>query len=230
MKLHFFYFLLNFSYRNFMENWDQWGQKETDGKHPTLQRGEAGQHGAFWTLMTRAELRTLILYWIDYCPVKEEVFGTLRSVETHTTQMPGWTERNLFSSVLSCRERGQGTSAYTKLQEMLLLSETSERSRKWNAWHVTQGFGWFYGSRKSMLIKYHPSSGCCPSSSYSPTTDKRNPAAPMVISRVITCQSCLPTAFCKPPFPKRPSASVSVKFLTHRSSSRLPKQGTWQRI
>lgn len=128
----FFYFLLNFSYRNFMENWDQWGQKEIDGKHPTLQRGEAGQHGAFWTLMTRAELRTLILNWIDYCPVKEEVFGSRRSVETHTTQMPAWAEGNLFSSVLSCRERGQGTSAYTKLQEMLFLSETSERSRKWN--------------------------------------------------------------------------------------------------
>lgn len=46
--------------------------------------------------MTRAELRTLILNWIDSCTVKEEVFDSLRSVETHITQMPAWTEGNLF--------------------------------------------------------------------------------------------------------------------------------------
>lgn len=53
--------------------------------------------------------------------------------------------------MLSCRERGQGTSVYIKLQEIFFLSETSERTMKWNAWYVTQGFGWFCGSRKSML-------------------------------------------------------------------------------
>lgn len=30
------------------------------------------------------------------CTVKEEVFDSLRSVETHTTQKPAWTEGNLF--------------------------------------------------------------------------------------------------------------------------------------
>lgn len=37
--------------------------------------------------MTRAHLKTLILNWIDKCPVKEEVFDCPSSVEIHTTQM-----------------------------------------------------------------------------------------------------------------------------------------------
>lgn len=106
------------------------------------------------------------------------------------------TEGNLFSSVLSCRERGQGTSAYTKLQEILFLSETSERSVKCNAWGlVCDPRIWVVLWFQEVHVKYHPSHGCCPCSSHSPTTDKSNPAAPVVTSRVITCQSYLPTAF-----------------------------------
>lgn len=35
--------------------------------------------------MTKAQLRTLFLNWVDTCPFKEKVFGSPRSVRTHTT-------------------------------------------------------------------------------------------------------------------------------------------------
>lgn len=43
--------------------------------------------------MTRTQLRTLILNWIDICSVKENVFGSARSVKIHTTQIPIWNRR-----------------------------------------------------------------------------------------------------------------------------------------
>lgn len=135
------------------------------------------------------------------------------------------TEGNLFSSVLSCRERGQGTSAYTKLQEILFLSETSERSVKCNAWGlVCDPRIWVVLWFQEVHVKYHPSLQLSlPHNQQEQSCSTRGDFQSYHLS-VVSANS-----FPQPPFPKRPSAGVSVKFLAHLSSSRLPKQGTWQR-
>lgn len=129
----------------------------------------------------------------------------------------------MVSSELSGREGARGTSAYRHhIQEASsTLRLLSQRAMKWNTLHVTQGFGWFCGSREPMMITT-PRDAVAPKVLSSPQRTEQS-AAPVVFFTVIICQSYLQTAFCKFPLLKRPSAGdspvpdSSLKFRTMRA-------------
>lgn len=80
-------FLLNINYRDFVENRNQWGQKETDGEYPVLQRREIGQHWASWPLMASVQL---VLNWKDEHQIKKKIWGRIIiSQETPNISFPG---------------------------------------------------------------------------------------------------------------------------------------------
>lgn len=90
-----------------MENRDQRGQKEADGEYPALQRGETGQHRAFWPLITRTQLRALVLYWKDNRQIKKKIWGKIQGLPGTTNQTSaylGGRETSNFQS--KCREKG----------------------------------------------------------------------------------------------------------------------------
>lgn len=76
-------FLLNASYGDLVENRDQWSQKEADGEYPLLQRRETRQRWTFWPLMTRAQMRILVLNWKDEQQIKKKIWGRIKISREH---------------------------------------------------------------------------------------------------------------------------------------------------
>lgn len=155
-------FLLNISYRDFVENRDQWGQKETDGEYCVLQRRETGQHWAFWPLMTRAQL---ILDWKDKHQIKKKIWGRIIiSQETPNISFPG---PGREASILPEWIREEGTSAFqdTKIHEVIIFSgicqsELGIRRPKRKPWSIGPGCGQFCGFGVCvviLLLSSHPS-------------------------------------------------------------------------
>lgn len=168
--------------------------------------------------MTRAHLKTLILNWIDKCPVREEVFGCPKSVETHTTQMSAWTEGNIVSSESSCRE-GEGDlnlhrhptpGSTPPLWDFLEDCEVEHLVHDPRIWVAL----WFQRAR----VDSHPKRCSCPKSFYSSTTDRGILQHPWCFL-VLICQSYLQTVFCKFHF-LEDLQSVSEQCLTHLSKFR----------